>query len=213
MASFPGPFAASLSDLWRLFYSYANQHEKPMAAIHRKYGDIVRMGPQMLSFACPEAVKDIYGPGKNFAKSEFYSVIAPVSKGVIKDTLFSTRDQKYHSSYRRSVNPAFSMSSVLRYESHLDETTELFLRRLDDEASRSGDGIIDLPRLFQYYAFDAVGMLAYSKRYGFVEHDKDIDGIIESTRFILDYTSHVRLYFFGAVNEAYQLPDGQLPFI
>jgi hypothetical protein len=30
--------------------------------VHRKYGDIVRIGPNALSYADPQAVHDIYGP-------------------------------------------------------------------------------------------------------------------------------------------------------
>jgi hypothetical protein len=36
--------------------------------LHKKHGEIVRLGPKMLSFSSPDAVKDIYGPGKNFVK-------------------------------------------------------------------------------------------------------------------------------------------------
>lgn len=116
-------------------------------------------------------------------------MIAPVKDGAISESLFSTRDQAVHSSHRRAINTVFSMTSVLRYEPYLDETTELFFNRL--EAISRNTEWIDLPSLFQYYAFDAIGMLAYGKRYGFVEKNADIDGIIKSTRMILDYTSYV----------------------
>ncbi|GAM43364.1 hypothetical protein TCE0_047r18112 [Talaromyces pinophilus] len=107
--------------------------------------------------------------------SEFYSVIAPVKDGAISESLFSTTDQTVHSSHSRAINSVFSMTSVLRYEPYLDETTELFFNRLED-ISQNTDWI-DLPTLFQYYAFDAIGMLAYGKRYGFIEQNAGIDGI------------------------------------
>ncbi|OCK73322.1 cytochrome P450 oxidoreductase [Lepidopterella palustris CBS 459.81] len=194
--AFPGPVVASVTDLWRLWYSYHNKNGIPMVKLHEEYGPVIRIGPRMLSFSTPEAVRDIYGPGKNFKKSEFYSVIAPLQNGVIKDTLFSTRDQAYHSGYRRAVNSSFSMSVILQYESYLDETTQIFLNKIDEiiTQTKGKKGLIDLPRLLQYYAFDAVAMLAYSKRYGFVEKNTDIDGIMKTTRFILDYTSHMGNY-------------------
>lgn len=127
-------------------------------------------------------------------KSEFYSVISPVHAGVISQTLFSNLDQNSHASHRRAVNSAFSMSSVLCYESYLDKTIGLFFNKLDEISGKTGkQGWIDLPCLFQYYAFDTIGMLAYGKRYGFIEQNSDINGIIKSTRMILDYTSYVRL--------------------
>ncbi|BCR85522.1 uncharacterized protein ACHE_20980A [Aspergillus chevalieri] len=71
----------------------------------------------------------------------------------------------------------------------------MFFNKLDDISKETGKrGWIDLPCLFQYYAFDTIGMLAYGKRYGFIEQNSDINGIIKSTRAILDYTSYVGNY-------------------
>jgi hypothetical protein len=38
------------------------------ADIHEKYGDIVRVGPNELSFADPKAIREIYGPGGSSQK-------------------------------------------------------------------------------------------------------------------------------------------------
>ena len=63
-----GPFLASLSDFWRLCHAYRNMNREPMIHLHDMYGDIVRMGPNVLSFRQPQAIQDIYGPGKHFKK-------------------------------------------------------------------------------------------------------------------------------------------------
>ena len=63
-----GPFLATFSDLWRLCYAYRNSNREPMIHMHKTYGDVVRMGPNVLSFGQPQAIKDIYGPGKHFKK-------------------------------------------------------------------------------------------------------------------------------------------------
>ena len=63
-----GPFLASFSDLWRLCYAYRYSNREPMIYIHDIYGDVVRMGPNVLSFSQPQAIEDIYGPGKHFKK-------------------------------------------------------------------------------------------------------------------------------------------------
>ena len=73
-----GPFLASFSDLWRLCYAYRNSNREPMIHMHDRYGDIVRMGPNLLSFSQPQAIQDIYGPGKQFKK-----VCQIISKGQV----------------------------------------------------------------------------------------------------------------------------------
>lgn len=60
---FPGPTLASFTDLWKVFYSRKNSVKENTVYIdmHEKYGDVVRIGPNTLSFADPKAILDIYG--------------------------------------------------------------------------------------------------------------------------------------------------------
>ena len=50
---FNGPFSASFSNLWRLWYAFGNSQKQIYVDVHRRYGDIVRLGPNDLSFADP----------------------------------------------------------------------------------------------------------------------------------------------------------------
>ncbi len=76
LQKFDGPFLASLTDFWRLFYSYRGTLF-PMRDLHERYGSVVRYGPNTLTFSDPQAVKDIFGAGKNWDKvnSMLYSLI------------------------------------------------------------------------------------------------------------------------------------------
>lgn len=65
---FPGPFWARLTDIWRYIDVKGRRPELTHIALHRRYGDIVRLGPRTLSFADPEATKVIYGLNKGFTK-------------------------------------------------------------------------------------------------------------------------------------------------
>ena len=63
-----GPFLASLTDFQRLCHAYSTSYRKPMILVDDKYGDILNMGPDVLSFRQPQAIRDIYGPGKHSKK-------------------------------------------------------------------------------------------------------------------------------------------------
>lgn len=67
-SKYNGPFLASFTDLWRMYYAYSRAYQPPMIDVHEKYGDTVRLGPNIISFAHPEAIKDIYGAGKAWDK-------------------------------------------------------------------------------------------------------------------------------------------------
>lgn len=65
---YPGPFLASLTDFWRLWDVYGQRPERTHQQLHARYGDVVRLGPNTLSFADPKALKSIYGLNKGFVK-------------------------------------------------------------------------------------------------------------------------------------------------
>jgi hypothetical protein len=65
---YPGPLLAGLSDWWRFFVVYGRRPDITHIKLHRQYGDIVRLGPNDLSFADPKAIKQIYALNKGFVK-------------------------------------------------------------------------------------------------------------------------------------------------
>lgn len=190
---FPGPYLASWTDAWRLYYAITSTHKPPLIDVHREYGDIVRIGPKHLSFAQPEAIKDIYGTDKKYPKSNFYWTVAAVARGRPNPTLFSAVDGEWHDNLRRAVNPAFTLSSLVQYEPFVSQTVRTVLQEIEKHhADRPGDsGLLDLPRWMHWYAFDVIGELTYGARYGFMETRSDVDGIIENADFYLNYQSFI----------------------
>jgi hypothetical protein len=65
---YPGPLLASLTNWWRLWDVYKRRPEITHIKLHEKHGDIVRLGPNTLSFSDPQALKSIYGLNKGFIK-------------------------------------------------------------------------------------------------------------------------------------------------
>lgn len=65
---YPGPFWAHITNVWRYLDVRARRPEVTHLALHRRYGDVVRLGPNVLSFADPGALKVIYGLNKGFVK-------------------------------------------------------------------------------------------------------------------------------------------------
>ena len=68
LSRFPGPAMAALTGWWRFWDVFKGEAHKTHIRLHRKHGDIVRLGPNVLSFASPSAVKDIYGLNRGFSK-------------------------------------------------------------------------------------------------------------------------------------------------
>jgi cytochrome P450 len=114
-----------------------------------------------------------------------------ISKGEPLPSLFSTLDEGFHANLRRSVNHAFSMSSLVQYEPMVDETTALFLDQTARLYASGTKKTCDFARWLQFFAFDVIGSITYSQRHGFIERNEDIDGIIRQLARIFDYSGPV----------------------
>ncbi len=90
-----------------------------------------------------------------------------------------TTDEAQHAAMKRPVAQAYSLSTLVEYEPFIDSTTAVLLSRLD-ELYAGTNQVCDLGQWLQYYAFDVIGELTFSKRLGFLEQARDVEGIIAS---------------------------------
>lgn len=84
------------------------------------------------------------------------------------------------------------MSTLIQYEPFVDSTTELFLSQTSKLYADAGESC-DFARWLQFYAFDVIGEMTYSKRHGFLEENKDVDGIVDYIANLFNYVAPVPL--------------------
>ena len=129
------------------------------------------------------------------AQTQFYPVQNSIALGRRVQSLFSSTDEAYHARFRRCVNSAFALSTLLSYEPLVDATTEVFLeqteKRFCSPDSNGQSKSCEFARWLQLYAFDVVGQMTWSKRLGFIERGEDVDGIIEFIAGFLAYAAPV----------------------
>ncbi|KAI0200766.1 cytochrome P450 [Astrocystis sublimbata] len=169
LAEFPGPFAAKLSKLWRANVAYGGQWHSRIVELHRRYGPVVRIGPNELSIGDPEVFLRIYRISGTFPKSACYAVL----QGSRSFDLAGERNEKVHAAQRRLVARPYSMESILRLEPQIDELVRSLLDKLDAVAATSTSNVIDLGYWLQLFAFDAVGVVSFTKPYGFLSSGSD----------------------------------------
>lgn len=103
LARYPGPFLASLTDLWQVHQFMTLKQPYNLTELHEKHGSIVRYGPDKLSITDEEAIKSIYQSGaKYMPKTEFYDAY-----GAAHPNIFGMRDE--------SVSPMSSLSISLQF--------------------------------------------------------------------------------------------------
>lgn len=175
----PGPFLAQFTDLWRLWNVWKRDSHETYLKLHKKYGDVVRIGPNCISISKPDLIPTIYGVGKGYVKSDFYSVWQNIVNGRRVASMVFTTDEAVHAAMKRPIASAYSLSTLKDFEPLIDSTTAVFLSRLDELFASTGK-ICDLGNWLQWYAFDVIGELTFSKRLGFLERGEDVEGVCEA---------------------------------
>ena len=82
------------------------------------------------------------------------------------------------------------MSALVQYEPFVDDTTAKFLDQTDALYS-SKNAVCNFAEWLQFYAFDVIGQITYSKRHGFVDRAEDIDGMVNYLGKIFSYVAPV----------------------
>ncbi|KAK1835327.1 putative cytochrome P450 pisatin demethylase-like protein [Podospora conica] len=180
----PGPTIASISNIPRLVWSWSGKPHEMQIRLHKKYGKIVRLGPNCISVGDPQEISKVYGTAANMPKSDFYRVFQPMVRGHLIQGIFNTQDDALHRALRRPIAGMYSMTNLVEFEPYVDTTISFFLDQL--EKLQVGK-VCDIGQWLQYFAFDVMGEITFSKRLGFLDEARDIEGIIANTAKVSRY--------------------------
>jgi hypothetical protein len=176
LRTIPGPFLASVSNFYRLAMVLRGQSHWETTKLHQTYGNYLRLGPNFVSINDPESLPIVYGIAKGFRKSDFYNALDPVTNGQLMQTMFATQSDDWHRAQRKPIAHAYAMSTLTSYEPLVDSTTSILMDVIGKRFASSGESC-NLAQWLQWYAFDVMGEITFSKRFGFLEQAHDIGGI------------------------------------
>ncbi|KAL4884953.1 cytochrome P450 [Aspergillus karnatakaensis] len=184
----PGPFLARFTRLWLAREYSSGGYQRTNIALHKQYGPIVRIAPNQYSIDSPTAIKTLYGHGSSLHKGDWY-----IPWGHPEwPNLFNILDPHTHGAARRKVAKPYSMTSLLGYEPSVNECTVLLKSKLNEFATLGQS--VDMGRWFQFYAFDVIGQITFSRRFGFLQSGQDIQGLIRMLDTMNNYTAVIGLF-------------------
>ncbi|KAK3940211.1 Pisatin demethylase, partial [Diplogelasinospora grovesii] len=168
LSHIPGPFPASITDLQRMLWVKTKRAHLILQDVHEKYGEVVRIGPNNVVFSNPEAIPT----------SKFYVTLQPYTpKGGSLHAVFNTPDENIHRQLKTPIANFFTANNVLSYESRVDEVLAVLQDKLDSKYT-GHDQVFELSSWMQFFAFDVMGTLSFSKRYGFLDTGRDVGGML-----------------------------------
>ncbi len=84
LARLPGPSICAITRLPLMCHEFSGTRRSFIHGLHMKYGPVVRVAPDEVSFATPEAVKEIYtSGGSGYDKSPLYLLFTNFDTGCV----------------------------------------------------------------------------------------------------------------------------------
>ncbi|KAI1355867.1 cytochrome P450 [Xylaria sp. FL0043] len=194
LRSLPGPFLASCTRLWKIRSTMSENTQWEHVELHKKYGPVVRIGPNEVSFASPQVARNLLSAGKRFYKTDFYSVFPPPEN----PDIFTEIREEVHTMKKKVANVPYSMAAMRQLSPFIDDTIEFLVSRMGgfcttDPAAVSKEGfgfggpggkkpqpILNLGDWLHYFAFDVLGEVAFGRSFGFLAAGLDKEGAIRT---------------------------------
>ncbi|KAF2261395.1 benzoate 4-monooxygenase cytochrome P450 [Lojkania enalia] len=161
LRSIPGPVLWSISRLPFQISMLRGDIHLQMLSLHKKFGSVVRVGPNQLAFFTAQSWRDIYGRvgDRSFGKERLY--YEPPVNGV--DHLLSAVRDGDHARQRRLMAGAFTGEALRAQEPLILSYIDTLIQRLKIQ---SGNDPLDLGAWFNYATFDVTGDLMFGESFG-----------------------------------------------
>ncbi|CAL1708270.1 unnamed protein product [Somion occarium] len=182
LAQYPGPLPGKMSKLWDAWMTAKGNHHQYVRALHDKYGDIVRIGPNELSIRHGDAIAPILT--KDLRKGPYYD--SRQADG--KPALDGIRDFVEHAARRKPWTKAMSISAMKGYSEYLTKTVDELVQALEVRQE------VDISDWMTFAAFDFMGEMIFSTEFGMIKAGKDTTGIwhaLEEGTFAAGILSHI----------------------
>ncbi|KAJ3956719.1 hypothetical protein N0V92_006731 [Colletotrichum tropicale] len=134
----PGPFWSRITPLALRWNEFNATRTLYVHSLHLKYGPVVRIAPNEVSFTSYEAVKEIYGSlGSGYDKSSFYNLFRVFKRR----TMFSTLEKGDHAKRKRIIADRYANSNVVKPTalSGIEKRSKEFVRQCGEHTKTSMD--------------------------------------------------------------------------
>ncbi|KAK1975033.1 cytochrome P450 [Colletotrichum cereale] len=165
LRNYPGPklYAATRISFSRMVTS-GKPHQK-LAELHKRYGPVVRLGPETLDWADPRAFKDLMGHSKGSGGMENYK--DPINASNNPHSIINS-GREDHARMRRILAHGFSAQSMVEQQPLIQKQIDLLVRRLHEHCE-NGRKPLNVVSWYTYTTFDILGDLAFGEPFGCLE--------------------------------------------
>ncbi|OHW90976.1 trichothecene c-15 hydroxylase [Colletotrichum incanum] len=147
--------------------------------LHKRYGDIVRIGPNELALSHAEAWKEVCG---HLQRGQEENGKDPKYTNEEADMSLISASRERHGPLRRLLSHAFSARAMAEQQPLMDRHIDLFIQRLRQNGE-GGSKPLDGSKWMEWITFDIVGDLAFGEPFGCIQTATShpwVDGLFDS---------------------------------
>lgn len=162
---YPGPKLAAASGLYYAWMIVTGRPHERIAALHARYGPVVRISTTQLSFTDPSSWKDIFGHRKQGQPENPKDPIfhAPFRGNIIG----AERDD--HRRFRRLLSHGFSAQAMMNQQPLITQYVDLLIQRLHENCE-GGLRKLDMTSWYNWCTFDIISDLAFGEPFGCLQN-------------------------------------------
>lgn len=136
---------------------------RDLLSIHEKYGPVVRIAPDELSFVNAQAIQDIYA--RRNGRYPFPKNPAMYNKAPNGAHYLLTALDSEHPRLRQQVIRAFSNKAKSEQEILVQAQVDLLLQKLDSLLHDNDPVMVDIGQEMSYAVFDILGELGFKESF------------------------------------------------
>ncbi|PVH82542.1 cytochrome P450 [Cadophora sp. DSE1049] len=164
LSKYPGPKLFAATSLVNAYYVFKATRVYKVAELHNKYGPVVRLGPNELSYIDERVWKDIYGYHKEGGELQKHM---PAINAIGGYGLFHNPSDVDHSRIRKLLSTGFSEKAIRDRESIIQGYISLLIKRLKEKVE-SGEKL-DVTWWFDCLGADIAGHFGYGESFDALE--------------------------------------------
>lgn len=131
-SNIPGPLIARLTTKWIYLMEMSGSRGRTVDALHKKYGPVVRLSPNEISFSSVPCIKTIYGAGSSCVKSSAYDNFG-------RRGMFQMADPEEHRQRQKRIAHIFAPAVLYQMEPLIQTCVEKLMRQLRKRAGTEVD--------------------------------------------------------------------------
>ncbi|KAL9079439.1 MAG: hypothetical protein Q9157_001693 [Trypethelium eluteriae] len=172
LSKFPGPKLAASTIMVYDSHHLSGNIIPWIARMHDRYGEVVRVGPDRVSYINPQAWKDIYGyrSAHREANPKSTQFIATEANG--EYNLLTTRDDVEHARVRKIFTNAFSDKALRLQEPLIKTYVDQLIGNIHKTLNEDPERELNLVSLYNCTTFDVMADLTFGEKLGLLDRSE-----------------------------------------